>query len=83
MEKYNAMLDEEEMQCQEIQHIEKAATDKDYKLRYEGYMKGALERMRLRRTKNRTAPGLEAEPQTEQQEEPESAMETQENVVTH
>ena len=50
MEKYNAMLDEEEMQCQEIQHVEKATTDKDYKLRYEGYMKGALERMRVRRT---------------------------------
>ena len=50
MEKLNLMLEEEEIQCQEIQHVEKAATNKDYKLRYEGYMKGALERMRVRRT---------------------------------
>ena len=79
MENYNAMLYEEEMQSQEIQHVEKAATSKDYIMRYEGYMKGALERRRVRRAKNRKTPEPEAEPQP--QEEPESAMETQENAV--
>ena len=76
MENINMMLEEEEIQCQEIQHVEQATSTKEYELRYDWYIDRALERMKLRKSKKHTQ-----RPEVKPQEEPESAMETHKDAV--